>query len=202
VRHHDVGRCASGGGTGRDSAWVRLLAPDRAAGIIGELPATLIKVGVFVDEPVEGIREVAAKTGLNVVQLHGSEPPAFADQLTSPLLKATTISGAATAFAAWPEDTTFLLDTIDPVRRGGTGIAVDWNGAAALAAERRVVLAGGLNPSNVADAIAMVQPYGVDVSSGVESAPGVKDAEKLTRFLANARAAFDRLHPSAVGGLG
>jgi phosphoribosylanthranilate isomerase len=175
---------------------------ERAAAIIAGLPATLIKVGVFVDEPVESIREVAIRTGITAVQLHGNEPPVLAAQLSAPLLRATTIADAPAAFAAWPEDTTFLLDTVDPVRRGGTGIPVDWNGAAELSSRRRVVLAGGLNPSNVADAIALVRPYGVDVSSGVESAPGVKDAEKLARFLANARSAFDRLHPSEVGGLG
>jgi phosphoribosylanthranilate isomerase len=175
---------------------------ERAARIIGELPASVVKVGVFVDEPVEGIRQTAERTGIGAVQLHGSEPPAVAAQITLPLLRATNIDNAATAFRLWPAHTIFLLDTVDPVRRGGTGVAVDWAGAAALSSTRPVVLAGGLNSSNVAEAIAVVHPWGVDVSSGVESAPGVKDVEKLARFLANARAAFDRLHASQVGGLG
>jgi phosphoribosylanthranilate isomerase len=174
----------------------------RAAAIIGELPESVIKVGVFVDEPFDGIRAVAAKTGINVVQLHGSESPTLAGQLIWPVLKATAIGEAAAVFASWPQDTTFLLDTVDPVRRGGTGVAIDWNRAAELSRLRRVVLAGGLNPSNVAEAIGVVRPHGVDVSSGVEAAPGVKDADKLARFLTNARGAFDRLQPSGVGGLG
>jgi phosphoribosylanthranilate isomerase len=92
----------------------------------------------------------------------------------------------------WPIGTPLLLDAADRKRRGGTGVAVDWSRAAALARRRRVILAGGLTPENVGDAIETVNPYGVDVSSGVEAAPGVKDLAKVTRFLANARAAFER----------
>jgi phosphoribosylanthranilate isomerase len=97
---------------------------------------------------------------------------------------------AADVCTAWPPDTTLLLDASDRGRRGGTGERVDWSHAAALARDRRLVLAGGLTPDNVADAVATVRPYGVDVSSGVEEAPGVKDFDKVTQFLANARSAF------------
>ncbi len=85
----------------------------------------------------------------------------------------------------------FLLDARDPVRRGGTGRAVDWPAAADVARRGAIVLAGGLTPDNVADAIAAVRPYGVDVSSGVEDAPGVKDREKLAQFLRARASAFD-----------
>jgi phosphoribosylanthranilate isomerase len=85
-----------------------------------------------------------------------------------------------------------LLDAADPERRGGTGQAVDWGKAAALARTRRVVLAGGLTPENVGEAIVTVRPFGVDVSSGVEDAPGVKNPEKVSRFLANALKAMER----------
>ena len=91
----------------------------------------------------------------------------------------------------WPAGTTFLMDAADTVRRGGTGIPVDWQQAAAAARGRRVVLAGGLTPDNVAAAIDTVRPFGVDVSSGVEDAPGVKNQDKVARFLASARSAFD-----------
>jgi phosphoribosylanthranilate isomerase len=91
---------------------------------------------------------------------------------------------------AWSEETALLLDTIDPIRRGGTGAMVDWTVAARVARRRRLVLAGGLTPENVASAIHAVRPYGVDVSSGVESTPGVKGFDKVTRFIANARNAF------------
>ncbi len=91
---------------------------------------------------------------------------------------------------AWPPETTLLMDAADPVRRGGTGLTIDWARAAALARERRIVLAGGLTPENVGEAIRAVRPYGVDVSSGVEDSPGVKNVDKVERFLAGARGAF------------
>ena len=163
-----------------------------AAGIIAELPSTVTAVGVFVNESLEGIRNVIAKTGISTVQLHGDEGPSYAGALRCPVIRAVNLDGAAEACAAWPEDATLLLDAADPARRGGTGTAIDWEGAAVVARRRRVVLAGGLTPTNVADAIAAVEPFGVDVSSGVEQTPGVKDSDKVTRFLANARRAFEK----------
>jgi phosphoribosylanthranilate isomerase len=170
----------------------RYVAPERAAEIIAELPDTVTTVGVFVNEPIDGIRSVVAKAGVMAVQLHGDEPPAYADALTWPLLRSVTIEDAADACSAWPAETTLLVDAADATRRGGTGTRVDWGRAATLARERRVVLAGGLTPDNVAQAITTVRPYGVDVSSGVEEAPGVKDLKKVTQFLANAKNAFQR----------
>jgi phosphoribosylanthranilate isomerase len=150
-------------------------------------------VGVFVNESIDGIRSVIARTGLSAVQLHGDEPPAYADALGWPVLRSVTLDSAEDASRAWPGDTTLLLDAADSVRRGGTGATVDWSRAAAVARRRRLVLAGGLTPLNVADAVAAVRPFGVDVSSGVEDAPGVKDFDKVTRFLTSARAALERL---------
>ena len=147
-------------------------------------------VGVFVDEPPEVIRRVAAQVGLSAVQLHGDETPSDAVALGVPVLRAVGLDGFERAYQVWPADTTWLLDAVDPVRRGGTGRQVDWGRAADVAAKARVILAGGLTPENVAEAIARVRPYGVDVSSGVEEAPGVKDFVKVSRFLTSARAAF------------
>jgi phosphoribosylanthranilate isomerase len=79
----------------------------------------------------------------------------------------------------WPEEVTLLLDVHDPIRRGGTGRTIDWSTAASVATRRRAILAGGLTPDNVADAIRRVRPFGIDVSSGVESSPGVKDRARL-----------------------
>ena len=107
------------------------------------------------------------------------------------MLRSITVGTARRACTAWPEDTLFLLDAHDPVRRGGTGRPVPWEQAAAIARTCRLVLAGGLTPDNVAEAIAAVRPYGVDVSSGVETAPGVKDPDKLARFVASARGALE-----------
>jgi len=170
----------------------RYIAPERAAEIIATLPAHVIAVGVFVNESVEGIRDVAARAGIGAVQLHGDETPDYAAALTWPVWRAVTWEGADEVSAAWPADTTWLLDAADPVRRGGTGVTVNWPRAAAVARTRRVVLAGGLTPENVAEAIAAVRPYGVDVSSGVEDSPGAKNLDKVERFLAGARSAFGK----------
>jgi len=169
----------------------RYIAPDRAAGIVAALPPDVDAVGVFVNESVDGIRAVVAQTGISAIQLHGDEPPDYARALGWPVLKATTVADADEAAGAWPPGTTFLMDAADRVRRGGTGTTVDWQRAAAVARGRRVVLAGGLTPDNVAAAIQTVRPFGVDVSSGVEDAPGVKNQDKVARFLASARSAFE-----------
>jgi phosphoribosylanthranilate isomerase len=125
-----------------------------------------------------------------MVQLHGDEAPELAAQLDRPVMKAMGVD--AVRGTAWPLGTTVLLDVTDRERRGGTGQLVDWTLAADVARERRVVLAGGLMPDNVDAAIAAVHPYGVDVSSGVEDEPGVKNAGLVRLFLERARAAFER----------
>ena len=166
---------------------------EKATEIVRNLPAEVTTVGVFVNESLDRILRVVSTTGITTIQLHGEEPAALAGSLGRPLIRSVTLDDAARVCKEWPVDTTLLVDALDPVRRGGTGIVVDWSRAAAIARERRVVLAGGLTPSNVADAIAAVRPYGVDVSSGVEAAPGVKDLDKVTQFLANARSAFEAM---------
>jgi phosphoribosylanthranilate isomerase len=170
----------------------RHVSTEQAAKIIQQLPDDVMPVGLFVDESIERIEEITAGTGIRAVQLHGDETPAYAASLSVPLLRAMTVDEGEAHGEDWPADTVLLLDAVDPVRRGGTGIAIDWDRAAALARRRRVVLAGGLTPFNVAQAIAAVRPYGVDVSSGVEATPGVKDSEKVARFLAEARRAFEQ----------
>ena len=170
----------------------RFVEPDRAAAIVAELPSSVTPVGVFVNDSPDAIRSVAARTGITVVQLHGDEPPAYAQAIAWPVMRSITLEDAVDVAAAWPEGTTFLLDATDPSTRGGTGRTVDWSRAAGIAAIRRLVLAGGLTPSNVAKAIGVVRPYGVDVSSGVEASPGVKDFDKVARFLAEARAALEQ----------
>jgi phosphoribosylanthranilate isomerase len=170
----------------------RYVAPDRAAEIVRTLPSAVITVGVFVNEPVDRVRAIAATAGVGIVQLHGDEPPAYADAVGYPIFRSVTLDDAVEASAAWPVGTRLLLDAADRDRRGGTGVQVDWSRAAAIARQHPVILAGGLTPDNVAEAIGFVEPYGVDVSSGVESAPGIKDAMKVARFLENARSAFER----------
>ncbi len=169
----------------------RHVSPEKAAEIIGELPDTVTAVGVFVNQPVDEIAHIAAAARITVIQLHGEEPPAYASALAWPVWRAASLHAMNGTLADWPADTTVLLDAHDPVRRGGTGSRIDWTAAAGIAKRRRVVLAGGLTPENVADAIETVRPFGVDVSSGVEETPGVKDLDKVARFLERAKAAFD-----------
>jgi phosphoribosylanthranilate isomerase len=170
----------------------RRVDPDVVAGIIGELPPTVITAGVFVNESSEGIARTMERARLTHVQLHGDEPVSYGEVLPWPILRSVTLDTSAAIVSEWPAETTLLLDAADPERRGGTGQAVDWAKAARLARRRRVVLAGGLTPENVEEAIAAVRPYGIDVSSGVEDAPGLKNAEKVSRFLANALKAMEK----------
>jgi len=164
----------------------RCVSPDTARDIVEAVPAHVPVVGVFVNAPLDEIVAIVAHTGIRVVQLHGDEPERYAAALKMPLLRA---AGVDVALDSWPT-ATLLLDATSAAQRGGTGQRVDWEKAAAVASRRKTVLAGGLTPDNVADAIGVVRPFGVDVSSGVEASPGRKDRDKVSRFLENAKRAF------------
>jgi phosphoribosylanthranilate isomerase len=172
----------------------RYIEPDRAGEIAAALPDTVTTVGVFVNEPVDAIRETARLAGLRMVQLHGEEEmPAYVDQLDQAVMRGVTLDTLVETTKTWPAGTTLLLDSTDPSRRGAGRARVDWPRAAVITRGRRVVLAGGLTADNIEEAIVTVRPMGVDVASGVESAPGVKDLDKVARFLANAQSAFARM---------
>lgn len=164
----------------------RVVTADLAQAIVAAVPVHVPVVGVFVNATLEEIVGIVAHTGIRQVQLHGDEPESFAAALKMPLLRA---AGVDVPVASWP-GATLLLDAVSGAARGGTGRRVDWAGAAAIARQRKTVLAGGLTPDNVAEAIATVRPFGVDVSSGVEARPGTKDRDKVSRFVENARRAF------------
>ena len=159
----------------------RFIDPYRARTIARTLPPFVSTVGVFVNQPRDYINGVASLVPLSVVQLHGDEPPAFATRLSRPVMKAITRPERA---PEWPKQVMLLFDVHDPIKRGGTGRAVDWTAAATVARARRIVLAGGLTPDNVADAVAAVQPFGIDVSSGVELSPGIKDERRMAALFA------------------
>jgi phosphoribosylanthranilate isomerase len=166
----------------------RVIEPELARQIISVLPSAVCAMGVFVNQPVEHVNEIAEFVGLNVVQLHGDESLEYAQRMTRPVVKAFPIGGEeAPALRNWPENVTILLDVHDPARRGGTGRVIDWAAASAVAERRNVILAGGLTPENVRDAIDRVRPWGIDVSSGVETAPGIKDHGRL-------KALFEAVH--------
>ena len=163
----------------------RFIDPYRARTIAAALPPFVTPVGVFVNQPLDHVNSVANLVRLGAVQLHGDETPGFAAAVSVPVMKA--VSSGHEEMASWPERVRLLLDVHDPVARGGTGRTIDWTAAAAIAAQREIVLAGGLTPDNVAEAIARVRPFGIDVSSGVERAPGIKDHRRL-------RALFEAVH--------
>lgn len=164
----------------------RCVEPDRARQIANRLPPFVAAVGVFVDQSPEQVREIAAAVRLAAIQLHGGEHVADFESLPWRIIKSVPVRGGVRPpdLAGLPASVTVLLDAHDPVRAGGTGQTIDWDVAARIAAERAVILSGGLRPENVAAAIAAVRPAAVDVASGVEREPGVKDPDKLRAFFA------------------
>src|SRR5262249_16033803 len=115
------------------------------------------------------------------LQLHGNESGDYVEAMTRPVIKAVAVHAEHVPdVARWAEHVMILLDVHDPVRKGGTGKTIDWSAAAGVARTRNILLAGGLTPENVSEAIARVRPYGIDVSSGVESEPGIKDHSRIT----------------------
>ena len=180
----------------------RFIDPYRARAIAAELPPFVTAVGVFVNQPPEYVNDVASLVGLGALQLHGDEPPALLSRFARPVIKGVAVDLAAldgsveSAMAEWPDRVTLLVDAKDPVRRGGTGRVADWGEAGRLASRRRVLLAGGLTPDNVGEAIDQVRPFGVDVSSGVEQSPGVKDAGRVLAFVNAVRRAAQAMSDS------
>jgi phosphoribosylanthranilate isomerase len=152
--------------------------------ICAKLPPFVNRVGVFVNETAEKINRIADRCGLDAVQLHGDESPALCKKIKCRVIKAVRVKDAASlkAMSHYKVDG-FLLDTYKEDQWGGTGKVFDWELAARAKKYGPVIIAGGLNPRNVKAAIQQVQPYGVDVSSGVEQSPGIKDPKKVKAFL-------------------
>jgi phosphoribosylanthranilate isomerase len=168
----------------------RAIDPRHAREIVLALPPFVASVGLFVNQPADDVMRIADLVGLSAVQLHGDESVESYRMLPRRVIKAVPVrdGSAEEAAARVPGTVTVLLDAHDPVRRGGTGRTIDWSVAAAIARRRPVILSGGLNPGNVCSAVTAVSPYAVDVSSGVEEAPGRKDPVKLQAFFAALRA--------------
>ena len=176
----------------------RYLTVDSAEAIAAKLPANVLKVGVFVDQPVEEVARIVGDVGLDVAQLHGHETADYCRQL---MVRLPEVSGSSRSVIKavgmkdngsvniddFGPDIVILVDAHDPARFGGTGKTVNWDAAREIAATRRTILAGGLNAANIKLAVRSVRPYGIDVSSGVESSPGVKDPNRLRTF-------FEALH--------
>jgi phosphoribosylanthranilate isomerase len=168
----------------------RCVSPERAREIIAELPPFVTAVGLFVNEEPRCIREIAEFCAVDVLQLHGDETPQ--DCLLPPhrVIKALRVKDAASLDSLGDYAVSaLLLDAWVAGAYGGTGQVFSWELAARAAEAHRIILAGGLTPENVAEAVRSVRPYGVDVSSGVEAAPGRKDPDKVEAFIHNAKAA-------------
>jgi phosphoribosylanthranilate isomerase len=167
----------------------RYVTPARAQAIIASLPPALCTVGVFVNLPASEVLQIAEMCGLDFIQLHGSETPEYCRRFPSErLIKALSFrSEEEFAAAADYPVRAFLVDAHDPVRFGGTGRTCDWDLAGRFAARHPLVLAGGLNADNLVAALESVNPLAVDLSSGVETAPGKKDHGKVRAVIAVVR---------------
>jgi phosphoribosylanthranilate isomerase len=173
---------ASGLGFVFHPASPRAVTSRRVREIRRELPPEAFCIGVFVDMDPARVNALAEEAGLNAVQLHGRETPEACASLTLPVIKA--IRGEDACRLEDYSVSAFLLDAVHPTLAGGTGLKADWKLAARIARQRPLFLAGGLNPSNILEATEHVRPAGLDVCSGVEAAPGVKDAGLLKSLLA------------------
>jgi len=168
----------------------RFLDLEKARDIFRSLPGEIKKVGVFVDEPDEILKQYLESLPLDYVQLHGNESPEYCSGIPVEVIKGLRImdSDDIRNVPNYPVSF-FLLDAFSEKEFGGTGKVFDWR----IALEAKevlgapIILSGGLNPENAADAVGLVSPYGVDVSSGVEISPGIKDHAKIIEFIKNAR---------------
>ncbi|MBW2519982.1 MAG: phosphoribosylanthranilate isomerase [Deltaproteobacteria bacterium] len=169
----------------------RYIDPESVKRIISELPPFVTTVGLFVNESLDRIAQIVNDCRLDRVQLHGEELPADCDQLPFRVIKAIRIGQNfsvqnLTAYSV----SAFLLDAYVPGQPGGTGQRCDWGVASKVARKYTTILAGGLDPENIVQAIQQVAPYGVDVSSGVENEPGKKSQQKISQFIRLAKGAI------------
>ena len=166
----------------------RFVSNEIAAEISQLVPAFVSRVALFKDADKQAVEAVLQAVEIDLIQFHGSETPDFCQQFALPYIKAVGVKGTEhdadflrNSAESYRSAKALLLDGHAPGEAGGTGESFDWASIARI--EKPVVLAGGLTPENVAQAIALVQPFAVDVSSGVESAPGIKDKEKVAAFM-------------------
>jgi len=158
----------------------RRVSPGEAKAIVDELLVRPKIVGVFIDESPQEVRRIAEYLDLDLVQLHGSEQAGF--DAGRPVMKVLKVAeGRLPDAAAWPDP--IMLDSWSADQRGGTGRTWDWDLARPLLSERKVFIAGGLQPGNVGNVVRQLKPYGVDVSSGVEARVRVKDPDKMRAFV-------------------
>ncbi len=169
----------------------RAVTPDAAKSIIATLPSQVTPVGLFVNAPLEEVQRIAELCGIQTIQLHGEESPEYCRGVGLDIIKVVRVKdGESLAGLDAFEVKAFLLDTYSADRPGGTGQSFNHSLVAkAKASGRPIIVAGGLTPETVASVVLATQPFGVDVASGVESAPGIKDPLKVREFINRAKAA-------------
>ena len=166
----------------------RNIAREDAARIIEQLPPFIQTVGLFVNESIGTINNIADLCGLDVIQLHGDETPQFCNSINRRVIKALRIKDISSLEPLESFNVAgMLLDAWSPSEQGGTGRTFNWDIAEIASQKKQIILAGGLSPDNVTEAIRKVRPYAVDVSSGVESSPGVKNHMLLRDFIRKAK---------------
>ena len=166
----------------------RYVSPEKVGQIVSELPPFVTTVGLFVNAAPDIIRQTMQMAGLRIIQLHGDEAPEDCRLNPYPVIKAVRVKGAdSLAGIENYHVSALLLDAWNDQQYGGSGESFDWQLARKLTGRLPVILAGGLNPDNVAEAIRVVNPYAVDVSSGVETSPGRKDHNKIRKFIQQVR---------------
>jgi len=170
----------------------RFIDPERAAEIAEAVRGRVELVGVVADEAAPALRALCDRVGLDRLQLHGDEPPDFVEALAPVAFKAVRVGSRADVDLARRYSGLLLIDARVTGKLGGTGVCVDPALVSALASERPVLLAGGLTPENVAEMVQRIRPWGVDVASGVEANPGVKDRARVAAFVSAARGAAMR----------
>ncbi len=167
----------------------RFIRPEEAAEIIRALPPFVARVGVFVDRPAAEIHSIASECALTAVQLHGKEAPDFCERFRVKVIKAFRVrDGRLPPEIDQYRTDAILLDTYQEGIPGGTGTPFSWEAARKAKPYGRIILAGGLDCGNVREAMEAVRPYAVDVSSGVEEAPGRKDAKRMAEFVNKVKA--------------
>lgn len=167
----------------------RYVSCDDAASIIKKIPPFIQTVGVFVNETPEEMEKIVLRTGIDAIQLHGDEPPSMCS-LSRRVIKAVRVKNLASLdplIDYQGKVSAFLLDTYTPDVFGGTGVIFNWDIATEAKQFGKIILAGGLTPDNVEEAVRRVNPYGIDVSSGVESRKGKKDPSKVKLFIQKAK---------------
>jgi phosphoribosylanthranilate isomerase len=171
----------------------RAIAVADVANLVEGLPQEVSVVALFVNPTPELVRQVLGTGAVDLLQFHGSESAEFCEQFDTPYMKVVAVkvdSDLNSEFAKYESAQYMLLDSFDPIMLGGTGKAFDWGRVIELTQKQRsrLVLAGGLGPANVREAIKIVQPFGVDVSSGVEASKGIKDLKMMQLFIQGVRA--------------